>query len=638
MIMKKLLLSTIILSAAINFSHSQSLTLVLPDTSAVSGDTLMLAFRVKDFERIVSMDFSIAWNPQVLQYLAFSKADLSNIAIGSSAANTGILRFSWFDLNGTGQHLPDGSTLFVLQFKAIGAPGNSSAIQIQDEPLPIEIVQALTNEANFHEPIGLQAAPGMVRILKSLNVGWSVRPVSCYGANDGRIELQIPTELSTASLSWKGPDSFSASEALLTGLSAGDYTFELRTADGELMYRGNIILTQPESAPEIMDITMDEMGCEDKATAVQWSVRGGLPPYQFQVGEKSMNDTFIVAMESGSYTLQVSDANNCISRKTFEIEAPKIPVFDLGSEQALCDGKDLVLGPGAGFQRYEWSTGASEPEITVTETGTYSLKVFNDAGCSYSDTVEVVASQKPELLVRNPLVEICPGDDVILSVSGASDYEWIDTSATLDRTQSAEVLASPLFSSLYRVAGQNACGTDTAEVLVNFFPVLTDAGPDSIILEGTSINLYASGAISYFWLPTDFPVSEPSIANPVVQPLESTQYKVILTDENGCTRTDSVFVEVLSKDIDLPRISLITPNGDGKNDVLFFPKAEKYGNNVLRVFNRWGDIVYQKLNYQHDEERFDGTYQGKALPDGNYYYVLAFRQKMIRQTLTILRD
>lgn len=638
MIMKKLLLATIMVFAAMNFSHSQSLTLVLPDTSAVSGDTLLLAFRVKDFERIVSMDFSIAWNPGVIQYLAFSKGDLSNIAIGSSAASAGILRFSWFDLNGTGQNLPDESTLFTLRFRAIGAPGDSTAIRIQDDPLPIEIVQALTNAANFHEPIGLQADPGVVRLLKSQNVSWSLQSVSCYGAKDGRIQLQVPAELSTASLSWKGPDSFTASEALLSGLSAGEYTFELRAADGELMYRGSIILTQPDSAPEIMGITADEMGCEDKETAVYWSVRGGLPPYQFQIGEKTMSDTFIIAMESGSYTLQVSDANNCANNKTFEIEAPRIPVFDLGGEQAICDGKGLALSPGADFQRYEWSTGSTDPEITITETGSYSLKVFNEAGCSYSDTVEVVASQKPELVVADPFIELCPGEAVLLSASGATDYQWIDTSATLDGNRSSEVLANPLFSSAYRVTGANACGADTAEVLVNLFPVVTDAGPDSIILEGTSINLQASGAISYFWLPADFPVSEPTIANPVVQPLESTLYKVILTDENGCTRTDSVFVEVLSSDIDLPRISLITPNGDGKNDVLFFPKAEKYGNNVLRVFNRWGNIVYQKLNYQHDDERFDGTYQGKALPDGNYYYVLAFRQKMIRQTLTILRD
>ena len=85
-------------------------------------------------------------------------------------------------------------------------------------------------------------------------------------------------------------------------------------------------------------------------------------------------------------------------------------------------------------------------------------------------------------------------------------------------------------------------------------------------------------------------------------------------------------------------INLITPNGDGKNDVLEFFGADKFGTNSLKVYNRWGNLLYQKVDYQFDDERFDGTYQGEDLPAGTYYYVLSFRSGDIRQALTIVRD
>jgi len=95
---------------------------------------------------------------------------------------------------------------------------------------------------------------------------------------------------------------------------------------------------------------------------------------------------------------------------------------------------------------------------------------------------------------------------------------------------------------------------------------------------------------------------------------------------------------VANNPLDILAINLITPNGDGKNDVLEFGNISKYGVNSLKVYNRWGDLIYNKVNYQDDEERFDGTYKGKQLPAGNYFYVLAFRDGEIKQTLTILRE
>ena len=57
------------------------------------------------------------------------------------------------------------------------------------------------------------------------------------------------------------------------------------------------------------------------------------------------------------------------------------------------------------------------------------------------------------------------------------------------------------------------------------------------------------------------------------------------------------------------------------------------------MFNRWGKIVYEKINYQSDTERFAGVFNGEQLPAGNYYYVLSFiNDQKIKQTLCIVEE
>ncbi len=76
----------------------------------------------------------------------------------------------------------------------------------------------------------------------------------------------------------------------------------------------------------------------------------------------------------------------------------------------------------------------------------------------------------------------------------------------------------------------------------------------------------------------------------------------------------------------------ISPNGDGQNDVLIIPGIMGKGNNTLTIYNRWGNIVYQKDNYQNDwggqtDRAFTMTADDHLLPDGTYYYVIDFKGK-----------
>jgi len=92
----------------------------------------------------------------------------------------------------------------------------------------------------------------------------------------------------------------------------------------------------------------------------------------------------------------------------------------------------------------------------------------------------------------------------------------------------------------------------------------------------------------------------------------------ITTTLLGCNDTSCQTIEIV--DIELQYPNIITPNGDGKNDALYFKALEYYPENTLVVFNRWGNEIYRKENYTNDWKAPDVT-------DGVYYYVLLIPTK-----------
>lgn len=73
-----------------------------------------------------------------------------------------------------------------------------------------------------------------------------------------------------------------------------------------------------------------------------------------------------------------------------------------------------------------------------------------------------------------------------------------------------------------------------------------------------------------------------------------------------------------------------TPNGIGRNNLLKFSDEEVIDDSELWIYNRWGDLIYNKKNYTND-------WGGGGYPDGIYFYVLKIKDQLRRKTLTILR-
>ena len=145
-----------------------------------------------------------------------------------------------------------------------------------------------------------------------------------------------------------------------------------------------------------------------------------------------------------------------------------------------------------------------------------------------------------------------------------------------------------------------------------------DAGPDVTIGEGESTQLNVAGGVGYEWSPTSG-LSGSAIPDPIASPLSSTTYEVTTT-VNDCIFTDQVTVEVLRL---ITPPNTFTPNGDGKNDLWSIPGMADYPGAVVNIHDRWGQRVYSSNGYR---DPWDGTNDGRVLPDGTYYYHIQLNQ------------
>jgi gliding motility-associated-like protein len=614
---------------------AQSLHLALPDTTAQSGDTITVAMTTAGFEEIVSIQFSINWDPAVIKYLSHQQGDLNNVAIGPVEAAEGILRLSWFDIEGVGRTMPDGSTVLFLRFEVTGQPGDYTELAITDEPLFIQIYQA-TGTPGVFLPIDLEQDTGSVAVVDLALFTFNIKDVRCPGDSDGAINLSALGGGSGFNFQWTGPGGFTSQQEDLAELAPGVYNLTVTDAGGNVVLDTTLVVGEPDQLV-LQDVMATASECTAATGGATLTIAGGTPPYTYDIGQGPTQSNAFTDLIFGNYNLSVTDANGCTLMDTFEVPSPPLPALDLGPDRPFCVGQTVTLNAGQ-HSSYQWSTGSASASITVAIPGTYSVTVANEFGCTASDTVIVRLDQPIFLEIENDLMEICPGDSLQLVVSGGESYQWIDPSQTLSALDIPDPISTPQATTTYTVMSSNACYSDTVSLEVVVYEVTATAGPDTCVLAGDVLRLYASGGVEYFWQGTDYPLSNNNIPDPFTQPEDSTSYFVTIIDANGCVVRDTVHVMVVKDPRNIRAVNLITPNGDGKNDVLEFEGIGKLSDNTLKVYNRWGDLVYTKVNYQMDDERFDGTYKGKPLPAGTYFYVLSFRTGDIRQALTIVRE
>ena len=233
-----------------------------------------------------------------------------------------------------------------------------------------------------------------------------------------------------------------------------------------------------------------------------------------------------------AYTVEVT-TNGCSSTDDVNVFVNPLPNITVSNDVIIMDGETTTLTV-SGSNNYLWSTGETTESIDVTPsvTTTYTVTSTSVNGCTSNR--EVTVTVVPELIANaGEDVEICSGEETVLTASGGVSYTW-NTGET-----SAQITVSPNTTTTYTVTVEDGFGnsdSDSVTVTVNDSPTLT-VTEDLTIVEGESIQLTISGASTYVW-------STGETSNTInVSPNETTTYTVIGTTAT-CSSEAQVTVTV----------------------------------------------------------------------------------------------
>ncbi len=215
--------------------------------------------------------------------------------------------------------------------------------------------------------------------------------------------------------------------------------------------------------------------------------------------------------------------------------------------------------------------------------------------------------------------------------SSDSGATWVSTGQATQSFSYQQLLGYTIFGVVVKELN---CPNDTAFHPIVVLPTNVSGGPNLTITEGDTVQLFGTGGVSYFWTPSNY-ISDVNAQNPYVWPPTDMTYSVEVTDQYSCKDTAFVLITVepdLSK-VNVP--SLLTPNGDGVNDLWKIENIIAYDEAKVYVFDAYGQVLYYSSPYNND---WDATFQGKTLPDGTYFYLVELGSdfKPLKGTLTIL--
>ena len=302
-----------------------------------------------------------------------------------------------------------------------------------------------------------------------------------------------------------------------------------------------------------LDVTTTTV-CQDELVLFENESNGGVS-FFWDFGD---GNTHVGFQASHAYTMPgtyqvmliASDPQNCVANDTAFVTLtvnPK-PIAVIDSVPEICPTTSVQL-QGSGGDDYFWLPAAGlavseqqipNPTVTPPQSMSYFMIASNDCG---ADTAVVFVPVIDFEIEISDSDTICVGNATQLECSGGTQYVWSPAFALSD-PNIANPIAEPTSSTVYTVTvtnPDNCVLSDSVYIQVDFL-TLVQAGADSIICQGDSMQLSGSGVTHYAWSPPDF-LSNPSIANPIANPPYGITY--VLTGRNACGEsTDTQRVEV----------------------------------------------------------------------------------------------
>jgi len=317
----------------------------------------------------------------------------------------------------------------------------------------------------------------------------------------------------------------------------------------------------------------------------------------------------------GTYSVTVTDADGCTGTDNIVVSIGSTLSPDLGPDIAFCEGESAILNPGT-FPNYVWTGGSTDPTLTVTTGGTYSVTVSDGVGCSGTNSILVTVNPNPTVSFNIPEIE-CFGDQISISYTGsavaADTYTWDFDGGTV-----ASGSGIGPYTVSWGAAGPHTISLDVETVAGCINNGSQDVTEPSQLVASVAIdnmvscNGYCDGGatvtVSGATTPYTFDWSNSAETAISVTTLCANTYNVTVTDDNGCSvATNSIVIT--------------EPDGLTVTDVITDAQCYGYSDGSVDITVSGGQVPYsyEWTNDTYGQDLFSvsaGSYS-VTISDGN---------------------
>jgi len=402
-------------------------------------------------------------------------------------------------------------------------------------------------------------------------------------------------------------------------------------------------VTVSVNAQPVINITNPPAVCEPAtvdltaSTIVNGSTAGLTYTYWTDAANTSNVPNPTSVSTSGTYYIKGALATGCSASLPVTVAVTPLPTGTLQNPPVnfICEGTPLLLTTISNANRYQWYAdqkiiqGATAADHNAVSAGEYTVQFISMEGC-----VKEAGNSIRLDLVTKPLLQFkadssCAGlvtnfrNQSSFASSGGISWLWDFGDGSSSNTFSA--------AHAYRGAGTYpvslTANTASCPGLTNkiTIPVIIEspqAGTRYATVNAVAGQTFVLNArpigVSYQWKPPAG-LSNATVPSPTGILSKDTTYTVAITSPAGCITTDTVLVKVATLgEVYVPQG--FTPNGDGRNDRLYPNLVAIQKLNYFKVFNRWGNIVFE-TNDATPQNGWNGKYSGVLQPAGAYSWI-----------------
>lgn len=373
----------------------------------------------------------------------------------------------------------------------------------------------------------------------------SFTDVSCYGLSDGTADVVAAGGTSPYYYEWSGGETTSG----ITGLVAGHYEITI-TDENDCVISDDITISQPDEL--IISFTTTDANCGNPDGSASVNPSGGTPIYNYQWDAAASDQTSQLAINlmPGTYSVTVIDNNFCEAIGNVTVGEIGVPIPSLVNiihnpcfEDEIGSIEVEVASGGTAPFTFDWSEGSSGSLVTNLAAGFYTVTITDTNSCSSVETYTVSEPSELTTSIANVINLLCYGDNSgsaqVIANGGTAAYSYLWSDIPGSSTDIMNNVSGGWY--FVSVSDLNGCETiDSVEIFepANYYLTFNTMAENCGLNDGEATITPVGGtpSYSYIWETTD--------TDSTITALATGNYSVTVSDLNGCTITQTVFVDI----------------------------------------------------------------------------------------------